>query len=63
MITIGPLSEYLFWTRDWWKPTTITDTVVGVEDFLLSFTNGGIAAVIYEEVFDKKSTFRVQTSR
>lgn len=51
---VGLIAQYLWWTRDWWKPETVTGTVIGFEDFLLGFTNGGIAAVIYEEVFRKR---------
>lgn len=54
-ITIaGILSEYFFWTHDWWRPHTITNTIVGFEDIILGFSNGGIAAVLYEEVFRRK---------
>jgi hypothetical protein len=51
---IGLFSEYLWWTKDWWRPQTITGTIIGIEDFLLGFTNGGIAAVLYEELFKKR---------
>lgn len=51
---VGLLAEYLWWTSDWWKPETITGSIIGIEDFMLGFTNGGIAAVIYEEVFRKR---------
>lgn len=47
----GPVLEILFYTRDWWRPLTVTGTLIGIEDILLGFTNGGIAAVLYEEVF------------
>lgn len=52
---LGLFSEYfLWWTRDWWRPQTITGTVIGIVDLLLGFTNGGIAAVLYEELFKKR---------
>ncbi len=54
----GLVAEYLFWTVDWWRPLTVTGTRVGVEDLLLGFTNGGIAAVLYEEVFKQKLSER-----
>lgn len=55
LITItGVIAEYYMWTKDWWKPPTITGTIIGIEDFLLGFTNGGIAAVLYEEIFRKR---------
>jgi hypothetical protein len=40
--------------NDWWKPFTITNTAIGIEDFLFGFVIGGIAAVIYEIIFRKK---------
>lgn len=43
---------------DWWKPLTITNTIVGIEDFLFGFAFGGTAAVIYEEIFKKKLRLR-----
>lgn len=51
----GLIFEYLMWTVDWWKPDTITGTVVGVEIILLGFTNGGIGAVLYEYISKKKA--------
>ena len=51
---LGMFSEYLWWTHDWWRPQTITGTTIGIEDLLLGFTNGGIAAVLYEELFKKR---------
>jgi len=47
-------AEYFWWTADWWRPITVTGTRIGIEDFLLGFTNGGIAAVIFEEIFKKR---------
>jgi len=51
---LGLVYEYFWWTKDWWRPQTITRTIIGIEDLLLGFTNGGIAAVLYEEVFKKR---------
>jgi len=52
LLAFGSLiTGYLFWTIDWWRPETITATRVGFEDFILGFANGGIAAVIYEEIY------------
>lgn len=54
-VAVGSLvTAYLFWTVDWWRPLTITNTRVGIEDLILGFANGGIAAVIYEEVFRRR---------
>ncbi|MBU4216920.1 lycopene cyclase domain-containing protein [Candidatus Parcubacteria bacterium] len=37
----------LVYTADWWRPETIFGYRVGVEDFLLGFSNAGIAAIWY----------------
>ena len=55
-VLIGVLSvitAYVWWTVDWWEPTTILGTAVGIEDFLIGFTSGGIMTVIYEEPFHR----------
>jgi len=49
----GILSEIVY-VQDWWKPLTITGTLIGIEDFLIGFFIGGVAAVIYEEIYKKK---------
>ncbi|MFI5265264.1 MAG: lycopene cyclase domain-containing protein [Candidatus Levyibacteriota bacterium] len=55
LIGVGSVvTAYLWWTVDWWRPQTVTGTIVGIEDFLIGFSNGGIAVVIYEEVFKKR---------
>lgn len=51
---LGVIVEWLWYTKDWVKPLTITQTRVGIEDFILGFGAGGIASVIYKkEVFHK----------
>jgi len=50
---MGPFMEYLY-INDWWRPLTITGTLLGVEDFFFGFCIGGISAVIYEELFKKR---------
>ncbi len=47
------LSSYYWWTVDWWRPLTITGTRVGIEDFIMGFTSGGITASLYEVVFKR----------
>jgi len=47
------IASWLWWTKDWWFPPNIMNTRVGIEDFIIGFSCGGIAAVIYEEVFKK----------
>lgn len=42
---------YLF---DWWRPLTITGTAIGIEDIIFGFSIGGIASIVYEEVFGKR---------
>lgn len=51
---IASLAMAFFWTSDWWRPQTLTSTRIGIEDFILGFSNGGIASVIYLRVFNKK---------
>lgn len=53
----GILSE-LVYVKDWWRPLTITGTLIGIEDFLIGFFIGGITAVIYEEIYKKKIHIR-----
>lgn len=53
------LSAYLWWTVDWWHPQNITGTRIGIEDFLIGFSSGGIASIIFEEIF-KKNTYRIR---
>lgn len=43
---LGPLSQYLH-VQDYWRPETITGTLLGPEDFLIAFLIGGISAGIY----------------
>ncbi|MGD9276017.1 MAG: lycopene cyclase domain-containing protein [Candidatus Pacearchaeota archaeon] len=50
---IGPLVETIH-IKDWWKPLTITNTPIGIEDFLFGFFIGGAASVIYLHLFNKK---------
>ncbi|MEI6849786.1 MAG: hypothetical protein WCK29_01990, partial [archaeon] len=49
----GVVTE-LVHVRDWWQPLTLTHTSIGIEDFLIGFFIGGVASVIYEELFKKK---------
>lgn len=54
---VGILSiaaAYFFWSADWWRPPTFTYTRVGLEDFLLGFTNGGLAVGMYGFVSGRK---------
>ena len=56
---IAFLSEPLF-LRDYWNPEYMNSLFFGpyqlgsFEDFLYGFFKGGIAAVIYEEIFGKR---------
>jgi hypothetical protein len=51
---IGLLLEGLVWVKDWWNPEIMTGTIIGIEDLIFGFALGGVAAVIYEEVFKRK---------
>jgi len=59
---MGPFLEYIY-VNDWWKPLTITGTLLGIEDFLFAFAIGGISAVIYEELFKKRIRERKMSKR
>jgi hypothetical protein len=50
---LGFGAEYFWWVKDWWHPMTITGTVVGVEDMIMSFTHVSILIFIYKYVFGK----------
>jgi hypothetical protein len=52
---VSPIASYLWWNRDWWQPPSFFSIggVSMVEDILLGFLFGGIAAVIYESFFKK----------
>ena len=50
---LSVLTSYFWWTRDWWRPETITNTVVGFEDLVMGFTSGGIMSIIYNFLLDK----------
>ena len=55
-LMIGILSvatSYYWWTIDWWRPMTLTGTRVGIEDFIMGFSTGGIMATLYEIVFKR----------
>lgn len=54
VFVFGEMMQYFVWTKDWWQPKTLTGTILGIEDFLGLFGAGGVAAVIYEELFQKK---------
>lgn len=54
--SVSLMSAYFWHTHDWWLPETITGTRVGIEDVLLGFFGGGIAAVLYETIFFKRHT-------
>lgn len=49
----GPVSEYFWMTKDWWHPETITWTIIGIEDFIFSFSHIIIPMFIYKLVFKK----------
>jgi hypothetical protein len=41
---LSVVTGYYWWTVDWWKPPTLTHTIVGVEDLVMGFSAGGIMA-------------------
>ncbi len=50
---LSVLTSYFWWTKDWWKPETITGTIVGIEDFIMGFTTGGIMSIAYDFLLNK----------
>nr|MBA4405087.1 hypothetical protein [Nanoarchaeum sp.] len=59
---VSPFGEYVY-LHDWWKPLTITNTPIGVEDFIFGFAFGGIAAIIYEVMLRKKQKSKRKTNK
>lgn len=51
---VSVITAHYWWTVDWWLPTTITGTRIGIEDLIIGFGSGGIMAVAYEEIFKKR---------
>jgi len=50
---MGPISEF-FYLRDYWHPEFFNGALRSVEELLFGFAIGGITAIIYEVLFDKK---------
>jgi len=53
----GPLADILY-TQDWWYPLTLTNTIIGPEALLVGFMIGGVASIIYEDIFKKRLKIR-----
>ncbi len=49
---MGPLSDVLY-TQDWWHPKTLTGTQIGFEALIVGAALGGIASVIFIDIFKK----------
>lgn len=54
MAVFSIITAHFFWTKDWWRPVTITGGPIGFEDFILGFLTGGIGGVLYEEIFKRR---------
>ena len=52
----GPLAEIIYF-QDWWHPFTLTGSFLSLEPFLIGFSIGGVASVIYEEAFNLRQRF------
>ncbi len=48
----GPISQIIY-LRDYWRPDLLFGNSIGIEDFLFGFFIGGIACVVYKEIFHK----------
>jgi hypothetical protein len=66
---IGGVVSQTIYIQDWWQPLTLTGTKIGLEDFAIGFFIGGVASVIYEELYKKKistrkklNLFKIKTS-
>lgn len=55
----GVLSEFIYIT-DWWSPTTVSGSKVGIEDFLFGFFFSGAVAMAYEVILKKTHVSRGQ---
>lgn len=55
-VPVGLFCNYFFFLQDWWHPITITHTKMGIEDVLLSISNGGFAFILYPTFFKKQDT-------
>ncbi len=55
--TPGAMADIIY-TKDWWVPETITGTIVSLEGFIVGFMIGGIATVLYEDIFRKRIRLR-----
>jgi len=53
----GPLADILY-TQDWWYPLTLINTIIGPEALLVGFMIGGVASIIYEDIFKKRLKIR-----
>lgn len=58
----GPIADILY-TQDWWNRPTLMGTNIGWESILVGFMIGGIASVLYEDVFKKKVKIRKKTKK
>lgn len=47
---LGPLGAF-FYTQDYWQPSTLFGSQIGIEDALVGFFYGGVAASLYEIFF------------
>lgn len=59
---LGPLTQYLWFYQDYWRPQYIISfktgqVPLGFEEVLFGFFFCGIAAVIYEAIFKKRHSF------
>lgn len=51
---LGGMASQATYVKDWWQPLNVTNTPVGIEDFIIGFAIGGIAAVIYEDLYHQR---------
>jgi len=61
VFAIGGILTDILYTRDWWNPQTITNTVFSFEAALTGFGIAGVGSVAYEELFKKRVKIRKKT--
>ena len=54
IIPAGPLSEVIFYFKDYWNPVYIFGLRPGIEDILFAFVVGGVGSTIYQFLARKK---------
>lgn len=57
----GTILSDVLYTQDWWHPKTLTGTQIGFEALIVGATLGGIASVVFIDIFKKNIKIPRQT--